>query len=149
MDAAQEFLLHGRIALVGVSRAEKDLSRVVLRELLSRGYEVVPVSLHLETAEGRACFRRVTDISPPVEAALLMTPRDQTDAVVQDCVAAGVKIVWMHRGAGAGSATYPAIDACQKNGIVVVTDLCPFMALPSAGWPHRLHGFFRRRTLRS
>ena len=149
MEADQEFLSHERFALVGISRAEKDLSRVVFRELLSRGYDVVPVTPHLETAEGRRCFPRVTDITPPVEAALLMTPRDQTDAVVQDCVAAGVKIVWMHRGAGPGSATYAAIEACRKNGIVVVTDLCPFMALPSAGWPHRLHGFFRRRTLRS
>jgi predicted CoA-binding protein len=148
MDAARKFLASKRIALVGVSRSDKDMSRVVMRELLARGCDVVPVSPFLSDAEGRRCFRRVQDIEPPAEAALLMTPRTQTDVVVRDCVEAGVKTVWMHRGAGAGCATGTAVETCEKNGIGVITDLCPFMALPGASWLHRLHGFFRRRALR-
>lgn len=149
LEAAQTFLSLKRIALVGVSRSEKEMSRYVMRELLGRGYDVVPVSPVLEGAEGHPCFRRVQDIKPPVQAALLMTPRNQTEAVVQDCIEAGVKMVWMHRGAGPGSATDSAVETCQKNGIGVVTDLCPFMVLSDAGWFHRLHGFFRRRALRA
>ncbi len=148
LDAAAEFLASGRIALVGVSRSEKDLSRLVLRELLAHGHDVVPVSLHLASAEGRACVRRVQDVRPSVDAALIMVPRDQTEGVVQDCIAAGVKRVWMHRGAGAGSATTGAIEACTRAGVHVVTDLCPLMALPGAAWPHRLHRFFRKRAIR-
>ncbi len=41
-DRAREFLAQKRIALVGVSRQEKDFSRMVLRELVRRGYDVVP-----------------------------------------------------------------------------------------------------------
>ena len=111
---AREFLSLKRIALVGVSRSEKDLSRAILRELLARGYDVVPVSPVLASAEGRACFWRVPDIKPSIEAALIMTPRDQTDAVVQGCIEAGVKMVWLHRGAGAGSATYSAVETLQR-----------------------------------
>jgi hypothetical protein len=29
-----------------------------------------------------------------------------------------------------------------------VRDLCPFMALPGAAFPHRLHGFLRRKLAR-
>ncbi len=142
--AAREFLSLHRIALVGVSREEKSFSRFVLRELLARGYDVVPVNPLLPRVEGRDCFARVQDILPPVGAALLLTPPAGTAAAVEDCVAAKVRMVWMHRGQGAGSATPEAIAACRAAGIAVVTDLCPFMALPGASWPHRLHGFFRR-----
>jgi hypothetical protein len=29
--------------------------------------------------------------------------------------------------------------------VELVHDLCPFMALPGASFPHRVHGFLRRR----
>ena len=56
-----------------------------------RGYDVVPVHPTLKQAEGRTCFARVQDVSPPVEAALLMTPPAVTEQVVRDCAEAGVK----------------------------------------------------------
>ncbi|HET7826467.1 MAG TPA: CoA-binding protein [Anaeromyxobacter sp.] len=145
-EEARAFLRARRIALVGLSRRPNDFSRMVLRELVKRGYDVVPVHPALQEAEGRRCFARVQDVSPPPEAALLLTPPAVTEVVVRDCAEAGVKKVWMHRGAGAGAASEAAIAFCQANGIALVRDLCPFMAFPDAGFfPHRLHGLFRRR----
>ena len=74
LDRAREFLAHNRIAVVGVSRDEKDFSRRVLRALVEAGYEVVPVNPALDVAEGRACYPHVQDVKPPVHAALLLTP---------------------------------------------------------------------------
>ncbi len=145
LQEAEEFLKARRIALVGLSRSEKDFSRMVLRELAGRGYDVVPVHPGMEEAEGRTCYPRVQDVSPPPEAALLMTPPSVTERVVRDCAEAGVKRVWMHRGGGRGAASDAAIAFCEAHGIAVVSDLCPFMALPGAGFAHRAHGFFRRR----
>ena len=149
MVKAREFLSLKRIAVIGVTRKEKGFSRYILRELITRGYDAVPVNPMLKTAEGRACFGRVQDISPPVDGALVLTNPAHTDAVVNDCIQAKVRMVWMHRGQGAGTATPTAVEACKKNGIAVVTDLCPFMAFPDSGWPHRVHGFFRRLGRRS
>lgn len=148
-ERARAFLARGRIALVGVSRDERSFSRVVLRELLRRGYDVVPVSPLLAEAEGRTGHARVQDIPPPVAGALLMTPPGQTEQVVRDCIQCGIRSVWMHRGTGAGAASPEAIALCLAHGIEVVADMCPFMALQGAPWPHRLHGFFRRRALRA
>jgi uncharacterized protein len=142
---AQEFLSARRIALVGLSRRPNDFSRHVLRELVRRGHDVVPVHPGMKEAEGRACFARIQDVSPPADAALLMTAPAATEQVVRDCAEAGVRHVWMHRGGGAGAASEAAIAFCEAHGIRVVRDLCPFMALPGAAFPHRLHGFFRRR----
>jgi len=143
-DKAREFLELKRFALVGVSHSEKHFSRVVLRELLNRGYDVIPVSPVLTEAEGRACLSRVQDIAPPVYGALLMTPSSRTEQVVRDCIESNIRKVWMHRGTGAGAGSPAALALCEKNDIDVITDLCPFMVLPDVAWPHRAHGFFRR-----
>ncbi len=143
LAAGREFLARKRFALVGVSRDEKSFSRYVLRELVRKGYDVAPVGLSIPEAEGRRCFARVQDVTPPVDAALLMTPPAHTADAVRDCLTAGVRHVWMHRGGGAGSASPEAIALCEAAGITPILDLCPFMALPGAGWFHRLHGLFR------
>ncbi len=144
LESAREFLRAKRIAIAGVSRNPKDFSRMLLRELARRGLDVVPVNPAVQEAEGRPCFPSVKDVRPPADAVLLMTPPARTEAVVRDCIAGGVRWVWFHRGAGPGAATEEAIALCAASGIRIVKDLCPFMALPDAGVPHRVHGFFRR-----
>jgi predicted CoA-binding protein len=147
LGAARRFLEVKRNAVVGLSRNEKDLTRQIARALVAAGHEIVPV--HPGAAgtllEGVTAVARLQDVSPPVEAALLFTPPSQTDAVLLDCVAAGVKRVWLHRGAGQGAESPGAAAFCAAHGLEVVRDLCPFMALPGAGFPHGLHAFFRTR----
>jgi predicted CoA-binding protein len=146
LEAAQAFLREKRIAFVGLSRNEKDFSRALFREFLKRGVDVVPVHPSMAEAEGRRCFARLQDVTPPVSAAFLMTHPLQAEAVLADGVAAGVRRVWFHRGAGKGSADAGALAFCAAHGIEVVRDLCPYMAIPGAGFPHSLHAWFRRRA---
>ncbi len=148
IEEARAFLGARRIAVVGVSRNEKDFSRYVLRELARRGRDVVPVNPALAEAEGRRCFARVQDVSPPADAALLLTSPAQTERVLRDCIEAGIRRVWLHRGAGPGAASTAALALCAASRIQVVQGLCPFMALPDAGFPHRVHHFFRHAFAR-
>jgi len=149
VDKAREFLALKRIALVGISRNEKDFSRSIYRELVRRGYDVVGVSPALKELEGRPCHARIQDVQPPPEVALLLTSPERTELVVRDCLEAGVRRVWMHRGVGPGAVSPKAVAFCAANGIEVAAGVCPFMALPGGAWPHRLHAFFRHRALRS
>lgn len=149
LEDARAFLSAKRIAVVGVSRDQGDFSRLVLRELAKRGYEVVAVHPGMSEVEGVPCFAHVHDVWPPPEAALLMTSPHVTEQVVRDCARAGVRQVWMHRGSGgSGAASESALAFCQARGILAVRDLCPFMALPGAGFAHRLHAYFRRTLAR-
>jgi predicted CoA-binding protein len=140
----QQFLASRRLALVGVSRNPKDFSRALLRELLGRGYEAIPVNPAAAEVEGRRCFRRVSEFTPAVEAALLLTPPERSAAAVRDCLAAGVRRVWFHRGAGLGAVSPEALELCREAGVLVVPGACAFMYLPRTGLPHRVHGFFHR-----
>ncbi len=144
LDDARAFLRARRIVVVGVSRDEKDFSRMIFRELVRRGHDCVPVNPALPSADGRACFPRVQDVWPPPDAALLLTPPARTEQVLRDCAEAGIRRVWLHRGGGVGAASPAAIAFCEAAGIEVIRDLCPFMALPGAAFPHRVHGFLRR-----
>ena len=142
-QAIDEFLSLKRIAFVGVSRNPRDFSRTLFTELLRRGYDLVPVHPKAAEIEGRPCYAAVSDINPPVEAALVLTPSALAEPVVRDCAAAGVSHVWLHRGVGTGAVSPQAVDFCRTHGIQVVAGECPFMFLPGSGWFHRVHRFFR------
>lgn len=140
-----DFLAQKRVAIVGVSRDPKHFTRTVYSEFVKRGYEVVPINPAVKEIDGAPCFDRVS-AAPPVEAVLIMTPAAQTDQIVQDCAAAGIKRVWLHKGAGIGAVTPSAVEFCQQHGMSVVDGQCPFMFLPQTMWFHRLHGFVKKVT---
>jgi predicted CoA-binding protein len=144
IDAARALLASGRIAVVGVSRDPKEFSRYVLRELLARGIDAVPVSPVLAEAEGRAAAPSVRQLTPAPEAALILVAASRAAEAVRDCVAAGVRRIWLHRGGGPGATSDEAIALCRASGVEPILGLCPFMALPGAAFPHRLHGRIRR-----
>lgn len=147
IQAAESFLKLQRFALVGVSRNPQDFSRGLLRELLARGYDVVPVNPAAGELEGRRAFARIADVSPPVQGALLLLPPAQAERAAQEALAAGVRQLWFHRGGGPGAGSPAAVAQCRAAGVTPVTDLCPYMMLPGAGWFHRLHGHLRKRRL--
>jgi predicted CoA-binding protein len=144
---ARDFLSSRRVAVVGLSRNPRDFSRVLDAALRKHGIEVVPVHPEAVEVDGRPCFARVGDISPPVEGALLLVPPAQAESVVRDCLDAGVRRIWFHRGGGRGSSSPEALALCAERGVNPVANLCPFMVLPGVGWPHRLHGWLRGNGL--
>ncbi len=143
-QAIDSFLSCRRIAVVGVSRDPRDFSRAVFRAFVERGYDAVPVNPAGGEVDGRRSASRVGEVQPRVEAAFLMTPPAATEQVVRECAEAGVKRLWMHRGAGQGAVSPEAVALCRERGIEVVDGECPFMFLPDAGWFHGVHRFFRR-----
>jgi predicted CoA-binding protein len=138
----QDFLTLHRIAMVGVSREPEDFSRHLFREMCSRGYDMVPVNPATGKLEGKECFANLQVVKPAVEGALLMTPFYEAVRVVQDCIEAGIRNVWLYRASGAGAVSSEAIALCRKHGIHVVEGHCPFMFFPDTGFIHRAHGFW-------
>jgi predicted CoA-binding protein len=143
-DLIRRFLKERRFAFVGLSRDPEDFSRRLFRELLARGYDVVPVNPQLQAVEDRQCYVRLQEISPPVRAALLLTRPAVTEQVVRDAVEAGLSLVWMHRGSGIGAVSPKAAAYCRSHGVEVIEGACPYMFLPRGAVVHRVHGFFHR-----
>jgi uncharacterized protein len=146
MAAIQDFLSHKRLAMVGVSRQRMEFSRILYRELRSRGYDVVPVNPNAPDIDGQKCFARVPDIEPPVDGALLMTPPHRTTAVIRECMAAGVTRIWVFSSVHNNVVEAEAATFCDAKGISLVPGECPMMFLPHTGFIHRAHGFVRKIT---
>lgn len=143
-EVIDDFLRQRRIAVVGVSREERDFSRVMLRAFKERGYETVPVNPRATELAGEPCFASVRQVAPPVDGVLVMTGPDMSEAVVRDCLASGVTRVWLYRSGGRGAVSEAALALCRESGVAVVPGACPLMFLPGAGLVHRAHAFARR-----
>jgi uncharacterized protein len=146
LETIQRFLATDRFAMVGVSHSPTEFSRALWREFRERGYDVVPVNPSIAEIDGQRCYARIQDITPAVEAVLLMTAPAVTGAVVRDCAAAGVQIIWMYRAGGSGAVLAEAVNFCRAQGIAVIPGECPMMFLEHTGWIHRAHGWVRQLT---
>jgi len=135
-----------RLAIVGVSRDSKHFSSAIWRELRDRRYDVVPVNPNAPEIDGRRSYARVQDIEPAVDGVVILTPSSATEQVVRDCIEAGVKHIWMHRGAGGGpGAVSPAgVALAESAGIDVIDGQCPFMFLPGTPFFHGIHAFIKK-----
>lgn len=142
----EEFLERKRFAAIGVSRNPKDFTRHLFAEFRRRGYDVIPVNPAMHEIDGVPCFSRLADITPRVEAVLLLTSPSVSSEIATQCVACGVRQVWMYRAAGKGAVSLSAQVVCELEGIDVISGECPFMFFPQAGIGHRLHGICRKLT---
>jgi predicted CoA-binding protein len=77
------FLQQKRVALIGMSRDPRDISRALATEFKKRGYKVLPVNPAMTEVDGARCFARVQQIEPAVAAALLTTSPSVTESVVR------------------------------------------------------------------
>lgn len=145
LEIIEDFLAQKRIAIAGISRNPGSDSRRLFEELSERGYDIVPVTPNASELQGHRCFSRVQDIEPPVQGVLVMTSPEVAATVVNDCVEAGIRRIWLYRGAaGKGSVSEQALAICKEHGIQVVAGQCPFMFLPGSAGVHRFHGFVRK-----
>ena len=142
----EDFLAQKRIALIGVSRKPTDFSRSLWAEFRKHGYDMVPVHPEAEEIDGISCVRRLTEIRPAADAALILLPAASAEQVVRECGEAGIHRIWLYRAAGQGAVSEAALDFCRDQELSVVAGECPFMFLPGAGAIHSIHGWWRRLT---
>ena len=144
--AIDNFLRLRRIAVVGVSRNEKDFSRMLWSEFRKHGYDLVPVNRNAGMIDGLPAYPDIPAIEPAPEGVLLMVPAAESLEPVRQAVRAGVKGIWFYRSIGQGAVSREAVDLAQKSGCDVVAGECPFMFLPRSGAPHSWHRVWKSLT---
>jgi predicted CoA-binding protein len=132
-NSKEEFLAQKRIAVVGVSRT-KGFGNYAVKELKSKGYQVIPVGRNATEVDGEKCYHFLSEMPEPVGGVLISTPPAETEKVVVDCVKLGIKRVWMQQ----GSESPAAIEMCQKSDISLTKRACILMYADPKGF-HKLH----------
>jgi predicted CoA-binding protein len=115
-----EFPKYKRWAVIGVSDDRSKYGNKIYRDLRDAGYEVYAVNPKLETVEGDPCYASVKDLPVTPDVVDMVVPPVAGPAVVQDCLAAGVKRVWFQP----GSESEEGIRKAQEGGMEVVYDAC-------------------------
>ena len=133
--AVDGFLAERSIAVVGVSQRAHKFGQVAYRELKAKGYRVFPVNRTAECVAGDRCYPALTALPEPVGAALIVVTPTETERVVRDAAAAGIRRVWMQQ----GSESEEAIRFCEENGIDEVHGHCILMFARPAAFFHRCH----------
>jgi predicted CoA-binding protein len=136
-EAAEEFLAQDRIAVAGVSRDTQQPANLIYRRLRATGHEVFAVNPNADEVEGDQCYARVSDIPAAIDGVVVVTPPEVAPSVIDDCAAAHVPRVWLHRGIGPGSLSDDAVAACRRHGIAVIPGACPNMFGATSDRGHR------------
>ena len=135
MALIEEFLQLRRIALFGMSRSSLSFSRMVAKDLLRRGYDIVPVNPNAEEIDGLRCLSDVAAVDPMPDAAVIMLAKERSASAVATCAEAGIQRVWLQR----GSETLDALAIADEKNMLVVPGECILMHLPDTGLIHRIH----------
>jgi len=131
--AAEQFLKETRVAIAGVSRNHAETANAIFTKFRDNGYTVYPVNPAATAVEGVKCYPSIKAIPGGVGAALLVTVPAVSAQVARDCIASGVKWVWMHRSFG-DSVSPAAVKLLRDHGVGVIPGGCPMMFLDPDGF---------------
>jgi predicted CoA-binding protein len=119
-----------RIAMIGASPNPSRPSNGVLRFLLGKGYDVVPINPGHAGKEihGQTVIASLADIEGPIDMVDVFRAADQLPAVVDEILAlpSRPKVIW-------GQLTVRNDEAAKKAedaGITVIMDRCPAIEYP-------------------
>jgi len=133
--AVADFTAQKKLAVVGISRKGRKFGNMAFKELKKQGYQLFPVNPNAQTIEGERCYPSLSALPEPVDGVLVVVPPAETEKVVREAAAAGIKRVWMQQGA----ASPEAIRFCQENGIEAIHGECILMFTEPSAFFHRAH----------
>ena len=128
----QAFFEPRSVAVVGADRTRGRIGSEILHNLRASGFRggIFPVNPHADTIQTLRSYARVTDIPEEVDLAVIVVPATRVDAVVDDCLAKGVKaLVVISAGFGetgeAGRAREAAlVEKLRSAGVRMIGPNC-------------------------
>jgi len=134
LQKINHFLDCKTMAIAGASRNEKSFSAQVAKHLTKLGYNLWFVNPGFEP--NQTANQRVQSVSQLPEGIhlLIMTPRNQTEAVMQQAVDKGIKDVWIQQ----QSETIEAVNQARAHSINLVHGHCIYMFSQPEGM-HKFH----------
>ena len=113
------------IALVGASGSDNRPSYFVLKYLLGRGFDMIPVNPALagQSILGARVYARLADIPKPVDMVEIFRNSQAADGIVDEALALDPlpKVIWMQLTVRNDAAAARA----EAKGITVIMNRCP------------------------
>ncbi len=108
------------IAVVGLSPNPSRPSYGVSQAMQSFGYTIVPVHPLAREVLGAKAYPRLGDVPVTIDLVNVFRRAEFIDGVVDECLALGLKSIWIQE----GIINEPAAMRAVNGGIMVVMDRC-------------------------
>jgi predicted CoA-binding protein len=87
-----------RIAVVGASNNPEKYGNIIVRNLMGKGFTVLPVNPREPQVEGLTAYPSLRDVPTPVDVVDIVTPPAVTLAVLREAAECGIKAVFLQDG---------------------------------------------------
>lgn len=138
LNQIKKFLESKEFAIAGASRNSKKFGGAVFKELKEKGFTLHPINPNTDEIQGQKCFKSVLELPDDVNNLFIVTPRQETQKVVNAAIQKGVKLIWIQQ----KSETPEAVKTIEDAGIPLIHNKCIFMFADPVKGPHNFHRFF-------
>ena len=135
-----KFLEPKKMAIAGASRNPKKFGGAVFKELKAKGFDLYPVNPNADEIQGVTCYKSVADLPDDVTHIYIVTPKAETQKIVDAAIKKGVKMIWIQQ----KSETPEAVKTGEDAGIPVISKKCMLMFADPVGGPHAFHRLFTK-----
>ena len=138
-NAINNFFDSKTIAIVGASRNKDSFSRIMLNDLVTKGFEVFPVNPNEDEIAGIKAYRSIDLLPDGIEAAYIINRKDIAANLAHDAASKGIKKIWVHV-----KTDSTIIENLKKEfGAEIISGECFFMWADPVKGVHRFHRFLR------
>lgn len=110
------------IAVVGLSPRPGRPSHQVARALQGFGYRIIPVRPAVDEVLGETARASLREVPGPIDLVDVFRAPDKIGPIVDDCIALGIRALWLQDGVVNEAEAQRARDA----GMTVVMDRCTY-----------------------
>jgi len=108
------------IAVVGLSPNTARPSYGVSQSMRDFGFRVIPVHPAAKEILGEKVYAKLADIPGPIDLVNVFRSAEFIDGVVDECLALGLKAIWIQE----GIVNEPAAARAKAGGMTVIMDRC-------------------------
>lgn len=108
------------IAVVGLSPNPARPSYGVAKAMQGYGFRIIPVRPAVKEVLGEEAYPRLADIPLQIDLVNVFRRAEFLDKIVDDCLALGVKFLWIQE----GIVNEPAALRARQAGVTVVMNRC-------------------------
>jgi predicted CoA-binding protein len=131
----EKFFEPRKLAIAGASRNPKKFGYGIFKELLDKGYEVIPVNPNATEIAGVKCYHTVSEIPGDVKSLLIVTPREHTDGILREAINKGIPNIWVQQ----MSETGETIKIAEEYQVEVIYRKCVYMFAEPVAGIHKFH----------
>jgi predicted CoA-binding protein len=118
-----------RITLFGASPKAERPSYRIMRFLLEKGYEVIPIRSGVKEILNQRCYPSVREVAGDIDLVLIFRRSEEVPPIVEEAMVRGVKAVWMQE----GIISPEAFAQATQGGLRAVMDRCIYKELMARG----------------